>query len=94
MEEIRRKFAERVANAATLESDALRAAFAAVRREDFVGPGPWQIMRSADISEGYEQTPDANPVHLYDLVTVALDPERLLNNGEPASVRPHNRYYA
>ena len=86
MEEIRRKFAERVANAATLESDALRAAFAAVRREDFVGPGPWQIMRSADISEGYEQTPDANPVHLYDLVTVALDPERLLNNGEPASL--------
>ncbi len=86
MEEIRRRFAARVAHAALLESDTLRAGFAAVRREDFVGPGPWQIMRSPDVSRGYQQTPDADPVHLYDLVTVALDPERLLNNGDPASL--------
>jgi protein-L-isoaspartate(D-aspartate) O-methyltransferase len=34
----------------------------------------------------YTDTPDADPVHVYDNVLVALDPERRLNNGEPAAL--------
>ena|ERR1700758_4016577 len=31
-------------------------------REDFLGPGPWQIVRWGG---GYRATPDADPVYLY-----------------------------
>jgi protein-L-isoaspartate(D-aspartate) O-methyltransferase len=60
--------------------------FATVPREAFVGPGPWQLLRLADLGRGYQLTPDADPRHLYDNVLVALDAERQLNNGEPAGL--------
>jgi protein-L-isoaspartate(D-aspartate) O-methyltransferase len=34
----------------------------------------------------YEDTPDADPAHLYQDVLVALDPKRQLNNGLPSAV--------
>jgi protein-L-isoaspartate(D-aspartate) O-methyltransferase len=83
---IRGEFAQRIARLANLRSTALINAFAAVPRESFVGPGPWKIMRPADLSLTYSETPDDNPSHLYDTVTVALDASRNLNNGEPASL--------
>lgn len=61
-------------------------AFASVPREQFVGPGPWQILRLEELSRGYATTPDADPRHVYDNVLVALDPSRSLNNGEPAAL--------
>jgi protein-L-isoaspartate(D-aspartate) O-methyltransferase len=39
----------------------VEAAFAAVAREDFLGPGPWQIVRWGG---GYRATPDPDPVYL------------------------------
>jgi hypothetical protein len=33
-----------------------------VAREDFLGPGPWQIVRWGG---GYRATPDPDPVYLY-----------------------------
>jgi protein-L-isoaspartate(D-aspartate) O-methyltransferase len=39
----------------------VEAAFAAVRREAFVGPGPWPMLRS----HPYVMTPDDDPVYLY-----------------------------
>ena len=57
-----------------------------MRREDFLGPGPWQILRLSELGRGYEQTPDDDPRHLYDNVLVALDAGRNLNNGEPAAL--------
>jgi protein-L-isoaspartate(D-aspartate) O-methyltransferase len=86
IERVRREFADRIAKQARLESPALAAAFAAVPREDFVGPGPWKIMRSANLAQGYFETPDDDPIHLYDTVTVALDAGRHLNNGDPLSL--------
>ena len=68
-----------------LNSDSLVDAFATVRREDFVGPGPWKISRPSSVL-AYEQTPDTDPRHLYDNVLVALDASRNLNNGEPAAL--------
>jgi protein-L-isoaspartate(D-aspartate) O-methyltransferase len=85
VEEIRRKFANRIAAVAQLQSSALVEALALVPREDFVGPGPWRIMRPPFTGD-YIDTPDADPVHLYDTVVVALDASRHLNNGEPSGL--------
>jgi protein-L-isoaspartate(D-aspartate) O-methyltransferase len=56
-------------------------AFAAIPREDFVGPGPWQVLRWL---RNYVPTPDADPVYLYTDDLVALVPERGVNNGQPS----------
>jgi len=58
----------------------VEAAFAAVRREAFLGPGPWPLLRS----HPYVTTPDDDPVYLYQDLLVGLVPERRLNNGEPS----------
>ena len=80
-ETIRRAFAERVATVADVQDDALIDAFAAVPRESFLGPGPWQIL---DIGSGaYRETPDDDPAHVYEIACIAIDPARRLNNGDP-----------
>ena len=86
LEQARREYAARIAAAASLRSRRLIDALAAVPREAFLGPGPWQIARADEAGHGYETTPDDDPRHVYDNVLVALDAERNLNNGEPAFV--------
>ena len=44
---VRAAYARKILAAARLDDPALEAAFAAVRREDFLGPGPWQVFRFA-----------------------------------------------
>jgi protein-L-isoaspartate(D-aspartate) O-methyltransferase len=78
--ETRRAFAERLAKERRLRSPRVAAAFAAVPREEFLGPGPWLAL--ADES-GYRSTPDADPRRLYDDLAVAIDAARVLNNGAP-----------
>jgi len=75
----RREFACSLSESAGIRSQPLLDAFSAVRREDFVGAGPWLISGG----NPYLSTPDANPEHLYADVLVALDPARELNNGRP-----------
>lgn len=84
LERVRHDFAEKIRAISAVRSSRLVDALGRVPREDFLGPGPWQIMRLADAERGYERTPDADPQHLYDNVLVALDASRNLNNGEPA----------
>jgi protein-L-isoaspartate(D-aspartate) O-methyltransferase len=85
LEVIRRAYARQVVFAGLGErapsSPSLEEAFAAVRREDFLGPGPWPIFRWT----GYAQTPDADPAWLYADLLVGIVPERGLNNGQPSS---------
>jgi len=45
LELARAELAERIRVLADLRSTALVRAFATLPREDFVGPGPWQIIR-------------------------------------------------
>jgi protein-L-isoaspartate(D-aspartate) O-methyltransferase len=78
---IRERFAEDLRYKAKLHSNALIRAFAEVERERFLGPGPWQIYNV--FGAYYWPTPDADPRHIYHDVLVAIDPERLLNNGQP-----------
>jgi protein-L-isoaspartate(D-aspartate) O-methyltransferase len=86
LERARREFAEKIRALADLRTERLVEALSAVRREDFLGPGPWRVMRVDGGSRGYEWTPDADPRHLQQNVLVAIDAGRYLNNGEPAAL--------
>ena len=84
----RRVFAEEIRTSANLRTAALVDALAAVPREQFLRPGPWTIRGEGDVGGPARQTPDADPRHLYDNVSVAIDPERQLFNGGPGAVVP------
>ena len=81
----RRRYAELLRSTTQLRSERLVRAFSEVPRENFLGPGPWKIMRHI-FPLKYEDTPDANPVHIYADVLVALDFARGLNNGLPSGL--------
>ena len=78
---IRAAYAKQVLAAASVDDARLAQAFAAIPREDFVGPGPWLVMRWL---RDYVPTPDDDPVYLYTDDLVALVPERRVNNGQPS----------
>lgn len=59
----------------------LALAFNAVPRENFVGPGPWQV--SVD-GTSYIDTPSADAAYLYQDVLIALDRAAGINSGEPS----------
>lgn len=77
---IRRAYAKQVMAAFEVEDRRIEAAFAAVPREAFLGPGPWPVMRCGR----YVATPSRDPVYLYADVVVGIIPERHLNNGQPS----------
>jgi protein-L-isoaspartate(D-aspartate) O-methyltransferase len=79
----RRRYAELIRERAGLRWEPLVNALSEVAREDFLGPGPWKIMRFV-FPLKYEDTPDGNPARIYDDVLVALDANRGLNNGLPS----------
>lgn len=58
----------------------LRAAFAAVERERFVGAGPWKILTRA----GYVESPSDDPAFVYCDAAIALQPAAQINNGQPS----------
>jgi protein-L-isoaspartate(D-aspartate) O-methyltransferase len=78
---VRRAYAKQILAAAEITDSRAEAAFAAVPREDFLGPGPWQMLR---LLRGYTATPEADPVYLYVDQVVGLIPERHINNGQPS----------
>ena len=78
---VRRAFAKHVLAEVQVDNPRLEAAFAAVRREDFLGPGPWVIPRWLN---GWVATPDDDPIHLYVDNVVQIIAERHLNNGQPS----------
>jgi protein-L-isoaspartate(D-aspartate) O-methyltransferase len=78
---VRRAFAMQVLSAVGVDNPRLEDAFAAVRREAFLGQGPWQIFRWGMT---YRPTPAADPVYLYTDDVVAILPEKKLNNGQPS----------
>ena len=80
LEQVRRQFGEMLRVTHHLADERVVAAFAAVPRERFAGPGPWRIMHWSD---GYWETPDADPRQLYNNVLIALDAGRGINIGEP-----------
>ncbi len=65
---------------AHISSSALLAAFAAVPRERFVGPGPWRVKGRGSSWT----TEDADPRHVYHNVLIELDEAKGINNGQPS----------
>lgn len=78
----RARYVELIAKRERISSPRLLAALAAVPREAFLAKGPWRIKSAA--SRSYRLTPDADPVHLYDNVLVAIDARRKLDTGLPS----------
>jgi protein-L-isoaspartate(D-aspartate) O-methyltransferase len=79
IEEIRSFFATMMAVASGSADPRIERAFELVRREAFVGPGPWRI----NVYQRTVETPSADPVFLYQNVPVRLDAAKGINNGEP-----------
>lgn len=79
LDDIRAFHAKMMAAASNSTDERLEQAFRLVRREDFMGPGPWQIR----VNRLYLETPGDDPAFLYQNVLVALDSSRGINNGEP-----------
>ena len=77
---VRRAYAKRVLANADVDDARVEAAFAAVRREYFLGAGPWPMLRWPS---RYVPTPSDDPVYLYQDALVGIIPERDLNNGQP-----------
>ncbi len=86
----RRFFAEELEAVCKLRSPALVEAFATVPREQFLRPGPWQVLADGDFMAGagmqLRATPDADPARVYHNISVAIDPSRQLFNGQPGTL--------
>src|SRR6516164_579929 len=86
---IRRAYAKQVLAEWQVDDPRLELAFTQVRREEFLGPGPWVIPRWIGESRGrpaveYVPTPSADPIFLYVDDVVQVIAERHLNNGQPS----------
>jgi len=86
LDEARLFYAEEIRFAANVQSRELIDAFAGVRREDFLGPGPWKIVSAGSLGFEYWTTEDDDPRHVYHNVLIAIDSGRQLNNGQPGSL--------
>jgi protein-L-isoaspartate(D-aspartate) O-methyltransferase len=78
----RQRYVELIRKREHISSPRLLQALAAVPREDFLPRGPWRIKSEA--ARDYRFTPDADPIHLYDNVLVAIDARRKLDTGLPS----------
>lgn len=90
----RRFFAEEIEAVAKLRSPALVDALACVPREQFLPAGPWSVLAEADFTGigmapiKTRLTPDADPARVYHNIAIAIDAERQLFNGQPATLAP------
>jgi protein-L-isoaspartate(D-aspartate) O-methyltransferase len=80
LEIVRRAYAKQILASAGSNDPRLELAFASIRREDFLGPGPWQTFRGPGV---YTPTPSADPIYLYTDNLIGIVPERGINNGQP-----------
>lgn len=77
---LRRFYAQYVTATGGVTDHRLVEAYSQVRREEFVGHGPWHIR----VGDSYIVTETADPGVLYQDILVGLAPDRGINNGEPS----------
>jgi protein-L-isoaspartate(D-aspartate) O-methyltransferase len=77
--EARAQYGGMMAAASGCDDPRIGEVFEALPRENFLPPGPWQML----VEHHYVRTPTDDPVHLYRNALVSIDPERGINNGEP-----------
>src|SRR5689334_10802750 len=78
---MRDNYAKQVLASVGVTDKRIERAFATVRREHYLGAGPWKILRDLNV---YEQTPNDDPAHLYTDDLIGIIPEQQLNNGQPS----------
>jgi protein-L-isoaspartate(D-aspartate) O-methyltransferase len=78
----RQRYMEHIKNREQISSPRLLRALATIPREEFLNQGPWRIRN--DVVRDYWCTNDADPVHLYGDVLVAIDQYRKLDTGLPS----------
>jgi protein-L-isoaspartate(D-aspartate) O-methyltransferase len=86
LDQIRAFFAKMMAAATGSDDPRYERAFELVRREAFLGPGPWHAFGFTPvtgINPRYVETPGADPIYLYQNLLFALDVHKRVNNGEP-----------
>ncbi|HZR25141.1 MAG TPA: methyltransferase domain-containing protein [Vicinamibacterales bacterium] len=90
LEQRRRFYAEELDAVCAFRSPSLVEAFAAVPRERYLPPGPWDVLSVADYTPVAvpppRKTPDANPTRVYHNIGIAIDAERRLFNGHPGTL--------
>jgi len=72
-------FADLITASSGASDPRLKAAFASISRERFLGNGPWRVFTAG----GYIKTPSDDPAFLYQDITVALEDSGSINNGQP-----------
>lgn len=77
---VRHHYAREVMGRAGVAHARVEAAFAAVPRECFLGPGPWHLLSR----EGGVLLHDPTPADAYHDALFALDPAQGVNNGSPS----------
>jgi protein-L-isoaspartate(D-aspartate) O-methyltransferase len=78
---VRRAYAKEIVEISRVPDAGVEKAFAEIRREDFLEPGPWLVVGDRG---DYVPTPSADPAYLYLDHVVAILPRRHLNNGQPS----------
>ena len=78
---VRRAYAKQIVSYFVGEDARVEAAFAAVPREHYLGPGPWQAMRLPFV---YAATPSDDPVYVYTDRLFGLITGKGVNNGQPS----------
>jgi protein-L-isoaspartate(D-aspartate) O-methyltransferase len=92
IEDCRRFYAEEIQLAAGLRSARLIEAFARVPREEYLGPGPWEVgspeARGMSMSGGAQvaYVPVSDPRSLYHNVVISLKKDEDINNGQPSAL--------
>jgi protein-L-isoaspartate(D-aspartate) O-methyltransferase len=85
--QVRRYFAEEIRAVCNLRTGALVEALATVPRERFLSPGPWKIRGiDAELGAPPHVTPDDDPRHVYHNVSIVIDLQRQLFNGQPGTL--------
>ena len=79
-DDVRHFYARLVTTSAGVSDARIVQAFATVKREDFIGRGPWHVA----VAGGYMSSETDDPAILYQDIVVGLCPERGINNGEPS----------
>jgi protein-L-isoaspartate(D-aspartate) O-methyltransferase len=78
---VRGAYAKQTMAAAQMNDARIEDAFAKVRREDFLGPGPWSVVR---FGSGHTATPTNDPIYVYVDNPIGLITDRGINNGQPS----------
>jgi protein-L-isoaspartate(D-aspartate) O-methyltransferase len=77
---VRRAYARQMLAVAGVQDERIEHAFAAIRREDFLGGEPWQFMRYPVVVP----LPQNDRAAIYQDVVIALHSHRGVNNGSPS----------